>query len=111
MVKKLNRPNSLSGFTSVSLTGCGKIYTTVNFFEKKPFEVFVNMGKAGVCASAQCESLGRLISYALRIGGELEEIIKELSGVRCQHQTDEIKSCSDAVSQSLKKAIENQCQK
>lgn len=94
---KRERPSAVEGRTYQMRTGCGSIYVTVNIFEERPFEVFLNMGKAGGCAFAQCESIGRLISYSLRIGGDMREIIKELRGIRCHQTADDCVSCADAV--------------
>lgn len=95
------RPDVVTGGTIQARTGCGNIYITVNGVEGKPFEVFLNMGKAGGCAFAQCESLGRLISYSLRIGGNVGEIIKELKGIRCHQTSEDSMSCADAVARVL----------
>ncbi len=105
MTKKAGRPQVLSGQTHRKVTGCGNLYVTVNSIEGHPFEVFTNMGKAGGCASAQCESIGRLISLTLRVGGEIEDIIKELKGIRCHQPADDVLSCADAVAQVLKESL------
>lgn len=94
---KKERPNAVEGRTYQMRTGCGSIYVTVNTVEERPFEVFLNMGKAGGCAFAQSESIGRLISYSLRIGGDIREIVKELRGIRCHQTADDCVSCADAV--------------
>lgn len=100
---KRKRPEILEGKTYSRRTGCGKIYVTVNRdSDGVPFEVFAHIGKAGGCAAAQCESIGRLISYAFRIGGSAEDIIGELKGIRCQQNTDDhILSCAWAVADIL----------
>lgn len=100
---KAPRPTALSGETAEIITGCGPVYITVNNSADKPFEVFLNMGKAGGCAYAQTEAIGRLISYALRIGGDAEELIKELQGIHCHQAIDDgATSCADAVARVLK---------
>ena len=101
MTQKAGRQQVLFGRTYCMTTGCGKLYITVNAIEGQPFELFTNMGKAGGCASAQCESIGRLVSYALRIGGTPEDLIKELKGIRCHQPADDVQSCADAVAQVL----------
>src|SRR5207247_10081665 len=45
----------------------GKVNITVNSDEQGPFEVFVNVGRAGSDIAALAEALGRLISLNLRI--------------------------------------------
>lgn len=98
---KEKRPEALEGRTEKRITGCGALYVTVNFYKQKPFEVFLKMGKAGGCASAQCEGIGRLVSYALRSGGDHLEIARELQGIRCHQPNEEMLSCSDAVADVL----------
>lgn len=98
---KAKRPAEVAGKTMKIKTGCGSMFVTLNSVNDQPFEVFLNMGKAGGCAFSQCESIGRLISYSLRIGGDIAEIISQLKGVRCHQSTDEVSSCSDAVGKAL----------
>jgi ribonucleoside-diphosphate reductase alpha chain len=69
------------------------------------FEVFLSHGKAGGCAQSQCEAIGRLVAYSLRIGGDAGEIVKELKGISCHSRTEKIYSCSDAVAKILEKEI------
>src|SRR3569832_1487368 len=47
----------------------------------QPFEVFVMLGKAGGCAMAVAEAMGRLISLALRSGIPLAQIHRQLRGI------------------------------
>ncbi|MBF0329858.1 MAG: TSCPD domain-containing protein [Nitrospirae bacterium] len=105
---KRERPSAVEGRTYQMKTGCGSIYVTVNTVEEWPFEVFLNMGKAGGCAFAQSESIGRLISYALRIGGDIREITKELRGIRCHQTADDCVSCADAVAKVLETILSSQ---
>lgn len=101
---KKKRPETLEGKTYARVTGCGKLYITVNRdSEGVIFEIFLHIGKAGGCASAQCESIGRLISYSLRIGGSISDIVMELKGIRCQNTVDEVLSCAWAVADVLEK--------
>lgn len=108
------RPELLSGFTLKARTACGPIYITINDDEDgKPFEVFVSMGKAGGCASAQEQALGRLLSWGLRSGAYLHEAAKQLRGIGC-HLTpkdDETpihlkkRACSDVVAIAIIKYL------
>jgi len=78
------RPKVLYGKTIEMMTGCGKLYVTINSDENgEPFEVFTSMGKAGGCAQSQCEAIGRLISVVFRSGGTPDIIIKQLKGISC----------------------------
>ncbi len=97
------------GSTRKMVTGCGSLYVTINEDEEGLFEVFATMGKSGGCAASQAEAVSRLISLSLRCGIEVEQIIKQLKGVRCPNQAWEkggrIYSCSDAVAKALERYI------
>ncbi len=105
MTKK--RPTIAHGSTKRILTGCGKLYVTLNRDEEgNPIEVFIRLGKAGGCAASQTESLGRLISIILKYGTDIKEVIKQLSGIGCHQpvfigEGKRTLSCADAVSQAL----------
>jgi ribonucleoside-diphosphate reductase alpha chain len=91
-------------------TGCGKFYVTINEDEDgRIFEIFTSMGKAGGCASSQCEALGRMISVALRANISRTDIVRQLKGISC-HQPSwgpggKITSCADAVAKALEQHI------
>lgn len=100
------RPKILVGRTIEMITGCGKLYVTINLDEAgKPFEVFTSIGKAGGCAQSQCEAIGRLISIILRSGGEPETVIKQLKGISCHMKygfgPHQVLSCADAVAKAI----------
>ena len=83
-VKPRKRPEITPGVTYEAQTGCGTIYVTINEDEKgQPIEVFARLGKAGGCACAQTEAVGRLAFLCLRCNIDPEEIIKQLIGIRC----------------------------
>jgi len=106
IVIKKERPPKLPGFTHQMKTGCGTLYVTINEVDSEIFEIFVTMGKAGGCASAQIEAIGRLISLALRSGVSIDQIIKQLGGISCHSPVgthdNKISSCADAVSKAIK---------
>lgn len=105
MMAKRQRPELLQGTTRKVKTGCGNLYITVTKDETgNPFEVFTSMGKAGGCASAQCEAISRLVSLALRCGIETGEIVKQLKGISC-HQNNGVKSCADAIGITLEENL------
>ncbi|MCB4204689.1 vitamin B12-dependent ribonucleotide reductase [Deferribacterales bacterium Es71-Z0220] len=104
------RPKVLFGKTLEMMTGCGKLYVTINFDENnEPFEVFTSMGKAGGCAQSQCEAIGRLISLVFRSGGDYDIVVKQLKGISCHMRygfgQNQILSCADAVGKAIEKAI------
>lgn len=80
-VKPIKRPQTLHGFSEVIKTGYGNLYVTVNTYEGKPFEVFVQIGKSGYTTMADAEATGRLVSLALRSGISVEEVVEQLEGI------------------------------
>jgi ribonucleoside-diphosphate reductase alpha chain len=69
-------------------TPLGTAYVTININgDGQPFEVFLNVGKAGSDTAAVAEAIGRLISLSLRLPSTLEplerldEITQQLSGI------------------------------
>ena len=82
------RPHSLAGATYRMETPIGTAFVTVNDTPGgEPFEVFVQVGKAGSDTMAVAEALGRLVSLVLRLpsplsaGRRLEEVISQLSRI------------------------------
>ncbi|OGY28769.1 MAG: hypothetical protein A3F33_02170, partial [Candidatus Woykebacteria bacterium RIFCSPHIGHO2_12_FULL_43_10] len=76
------RPDILLGATYKVRTHVGTAFITINADETgRPFEVFMNVGKAGSDIKADAEALGRLISLAYRIPSaySAEDITKELT--------------------------------
>lgn len=104
-VQPRSRGGVLQGQTREKVTGCGSLYVTINEDELGPRELFANMGKAGGCASASTEALGRLISLAFRYGAPPEKIAKQLKGIRCHVPLglgpNQILSCPDAIGKAL----------
>lgn len=69
---KRPRPRMLNGSTYRKQTPLGNAYITVNSDENdQPFEIFLNVGKAGSEVTAVSEAIGRLISLTLRMPGSL----------------------------------------
>jgi len=100
-----SRGGVLRGETREKVTGCGSLYVTINEDDLGPREIFANMGKAGGCASASTEAMGRLISMAFRFGAPPEKIVKQLKGIRCHVPhglgPNQILSCPDAIAKAL----------
>ena len=103
------RPRKVSGSTSKQITGCGNLFVTINRDEinrdeKNLHEVFASLGKAGGCSGALTEAVGRLTSYALRIGGDPEAILGQLTGISCQKPIigkNGALSCVDGIAKVL----------
>jgi len=77
---------------------------TVNDDERgSPFELFATLGKAGGCAAAQTEAIGRLVSLALRSGAPVDIVHSHLRGITCHRPTGfgptRVLSCGDAIAQ------------
>ena len=70
-------------------------------------EVFTNTGKHGGCPS-QSEAVGRLASLSLRSGIGIEDVMKQLKGIRCpstiRQQGLVVLSCPDAIARVLEQA-------
>lgn len=104
------RGYKLSGTTYKLLTPQGKAFITVNKDENgDPFEVFMNVGKAGSDVAALSEALGRVLSGWLRASNSSEEtakeIIEQLSGIGGSQSVgfgkSKVGSIADAVAKVL----------
>lgn len=79
---KRSRPEVMRGTTIRKETPLGVMFVNITEDEKgAPFEVFLNLGKAGGSAMADAEAIGRLISLALRSGISLQDIHRQLRGI------------------------------
>jgi ribonucleoside-diphosphate reductase alpha chain len=79
---KRSRPDRLRGTTIRKETPLGTMFVNITEDDKgQPFEVFINLGKAGGPAMADAEAMGRMISLALRSGIPLREVHKQLRGI------------------------------
>lgn len=82
------RPQRLKGRTYRIPTPVGTAFVTVNSNgDDQPFEVFLNVAKAGSETAAVAEAIGRLTSLVLRLPSllephrRLEEIVSQLAGI------------------------------
>ena len=102
---KRDRPRALRGSTYQMQTGCGPLYITVNEDDAGVFELFTTMGKAGGCASSQCEAIGRLVSLAWRSGVQARQAVKQMIGITCHKPAgfgeNRVTSCADAVAKAI----------
>ncbi len=108
------RPAVLEGTTYRKNTPLGAAYITVNSNgegKRQPFEVFINIGKAGSDTTALAEALGRLISLVLRLPSPLsafervQDIVGQLRGIGSGRATgfgpQRVMSLPDALAQVL----------
>ncbi len=109
LVERSPRPRVMQGLTENVRTGQGKLYVTVNFDdERRPFEVFCALGKAGSVESAHMEAIARLISMSLRSGVAPEQVVEHLRGITDEPVWDGgtlVRSVPDAISLVLDKYI------
>lgn len=109
------RPRQTVGRTVRVATPFGKAYVTVNLGDEgEPFEVFVNVGKAGSDLAADAEALGRLISLMLRMPSRLRPserlklVVDELEGIGGSRHVgfglDRVRSIPDGIASALRDA-------
>ncbi len=113
-----HRPTHLTGITYRRPTPLGTAYITINSTEDdEPFEVFLNVGKAGSDVAAVSESLGRLISYILRMPSplsptdRLQQVTYQLGGIGGGRPLGfgprRVRSLPDAIAQILSEYLED----
>lgn len=104
------RPKKLVGATYKMNTPLGKAYITVNEVDGKPFEVIVNVGKAGSDVFAMSEALGRVSTLFLRFGelpngNKANLLIKHLKGIGGSGAVgfgpNRVESIPDAVAKAI----------
>jgi ribonucleoside-diphosphate reductase alpha chain len=113
---KRPRPAALWGVTYRKETPLGTAFVTVNINGgEHPFEVFLNVGKAGSDVAAVSEALGRLISLVLRLPSplnpneRLKQVIDQLAGIgggrTLGFGANRVRSLPDAVAQVLREHL------
>jgi ribonucleoside-diphosphate reductase alpha chain len=106
------RPHVVSGHTYRQETPLGPAFITVNRNGSgEPFEVFINIGKAGSDVAAVAEAIGRLISLVLRLPSpmspteRMREIIEQLKDIGGARQLGfgptRVRSLPDAIAHVL----------
>jgi ribonucleoside-diphosphate reductase alpha chain len=109
---KKPRPRKLHGETFRIGTPLGTAFITVNVNGgDQPFEVFLNVGKAGSDTAAVAEALGRLISLVLRLSSpmsptdRLKMVVDQLAGIGGGRSLgfgpNRVRSLPDGISQGL----------
>ncbi|OEF99619.1 ribonucleoside-diphosphate reductase, adenosylcobalamin-dependent [Vulcanibacillus modesticaldus] len=111
------RPKILKGATYKMNTPLGKAYITINDVDGKPFEIIVNVGKAGSDVFAMSEALGRVSTLFLRFG-ELPDgnkarlLIKHLKGIGGSGAVgfgpNRVESIADAVAKAIEMHIDGE---
>ncbi|MFL6276620.1 MAG: adenosylcobalamin-dependent ribonucleoside-diphosphate reductase [Blastocatellia bacterium] len=106
------RPYKRRGYTVSKATPSGTAHITMNEDEEsQPFEVFLEIGKAGSDIKAMAEALGRLMSLTLRMASpvspveRVREIVKQITGIGGARSYGfgkrRVLSLPDAVGQAL----------
>jgi ribonucleoside-diphosphate reductase alpha chain len=104
--QKRSRPDMLRSTSIRKETPLGVMFVHVSEDEKgQPFDVFINLGKAGGAAMADAEAMGRLISLALRSGIPIAEVRRQLRGISSDRAVglgpNKVSSVPDAVGLAL----------
>ena len=113
-----SRPPRVHGTTSVIATPVGSAFVTINEDKNgEPLEVFLTVGRAGSDVSADAETIGRLLSLALRFEAVLSPrerlfwISKQLEGIGGSHSTGmgpgKVRSLADGVGRVLMAYLED----
>jgi len=106
------RPQKLAGVTYRIATPVGTAFITLNENgEGQPFEVFLNVGKAGSDIAAVAEAIGRLISLLLRLPSpvppaeRLRQVVDQLHGIgggrALGFGPDRVRSLPDGIARVL----------
>ena len=92
--QKRSRPDTLRSTSIRKETPLGVMFVHITEDDKgQPFEVFINLGKAGGSAMADAEAIGRLMSLALALGdlaaGAPPPAARHLVGSRGRARTEQ----------------------
>jgi ribonucleoside-diphosphate reductase alpha chain len=103
---KRARPDKLRSTSMRKETPLGTMFVHISEDDRQqPFDVFINLGKAGGSAMADAEALGRMVSLALRSGIPLPEIVRQLRGISSDRAVglgpNKVLSMPDAVGIAL----------
>lgn len=112
MSKIKKRQDSLIGTTREIKTGVGTAWITVNYSEDQPFEVFVNISKAGSDIQADAEAIGRLLSLILRMPDgltgieRLSEAAAQMRHIGGARPLGDVRSLPDGIAKELERHVE-----
>ncbi len=104
--QKRSRPDVLRSAAIRKETPLGTMFVHITEDDKaQPFEVFINLGKAGGSAMADAEAMGRLISLALRSGISIQQVHRQLRGISSDRAVglgpNKVLSVPDAIGLAL----------
>ncbi|MBI2649634.1 MAG: adenosylcobalamin-dependent ribonucleoside-diphosphate reductase [Thaumarchaeota archaeon] len=114
--KQFERAKVMTGRTLKLKLPQGGLYVTANSDERGSLkEVFVTLGKLGGDEKADAEALGRLISLYLQHGGDIQNVVRMLKGIRGKYVSwddgIQILSIPDAVSKALEILVQGKVTK
>jgi len=108
---RFERPRVMTGRTLKMRLPQGSLYVTANSEGAEMEEVFVNIGKLGGDEKADAEAMGRLISLYLQHGGDIQNVIRTLKGIRGKYVSwddgVQLLSIPDAVAKALEMLVKN----
>lgn len=108
------RPRTLRGTTYKMETPVGTAFITINTDESgNPFEIFINIGKAGNDVLALAEAIGRSLSLHFRTAADSREraleIIEQFEGIGGSRSIgfgpNRVRSLPDAVAKVLREHL------
>lgn len=103
------RPEVLQATARLIQTGCGPMHVSFARDEHGPYEVRAQLGQSGSCASAQTETISRLLSLCLSTGVDQKLVYEQLRGVRCPKSAidrgDKVLSCSDGIARVFEREL------
>src|SRR5690606_22606177 len=104
--QKRSRPDVLKSTAIRKETPLGTMFVHITEDDKgQPFEVFINLGKAGGSAMADAEAMGRMISLALRSGISIQQVHRQLRGISSDRAVglgpNKVLSVPDAIGLAL----------
>ena len=115
VVKPRARPDVVSGTTQKIETGYGSLYVTINEDQHGLFEVFAQIGRGGGYTASFTEAVARLASLCLRSGIQVDEIIKQLDGIRspkiAYDHREKVYSVPDGLAKALKRQVSGELHK
>jgi ribonucleoside-diphosphate reductase alpha chain len=100
------RDRLLTGQTMKVRLPEGSLYVTANFDTVSIKEVFITLGKSGNEEKSYVEAIGRLVSKYLQMGGDVQEVVDSLKGIKSSSSIAwdrgmKIYSVPDAIGKSL----------